>query len=129
MVIRGFETTLAQEGPIPEGSGALQERVSELQVGSAAASWWNGQVRSGLAIPRSLEHSPFCPSPQHQRKELLQQQACVLGLHRQLKAAEHACGALQNNFQEFCQDLPRQQRQVRVLTDRYHAVGDQLDLR
>ncbi|ERE69111.1 envoplakin [Cricetulus griseus] len=96
VVIRGFETTLAQEGPIPEGSGALQERVSELQ---------------------------------HQRKELLQQQACVLGLHRQLKAAEHACGALQNNFQEFCQDLPRQQRQVRVLTDRYHAVGDQLDLR
>ncbi|KAM7334606.1 hypothetical protein ACRRTK_007926 [Alexandromys fortis] len=95
-VIRGFEATLAQEGPIPEGSGALQERVGELQ---------------------------------HQRKELLQQQACVLGLHRQLKAAEHACGALQNNFQEFCQDLPHQQRQVRVLTDRYHAVGDQLDSR
>ncbi|KAL1779698.1 envoplakin isoform X1 [Sigmodon hispidus] len=95
-VIRGFEATLAQESPIPEGSGSLQERVSELQ---------------------------------HQRKELLQQQACVLGLHRQLKAAEHACGALQNNFQEFCRDLPRQQRQVRALTDRYHAVGDQLDLR
>ncbi|XP_036052565.1 envoplakin [Onychomys torridus] len=95
-VIRGFEATLAQEGPIPEGSGALQERVSELQ---------------------------------HQRKELLQQQACVLGLHRQLKAAEHACGALQNNCQEFCQDLLHQRRQVRVLTDRYHAVGDQLDLR
>ncbi|XP_028608725.1 envoplakin isoform X2 [Grammomys surdaster] len=95
-VIQGFEVALAQEGPIPEGSGALQERVSELQ---------------------------------RQRKELLQQQACVLGLHRQLKATEHACGALQNNFQEFCQDLPRQQRQVRALTDRYHAVGDQLDLR
>ncbi|XP_051015047.1 envoplakin [Acomys russatus] len=95
-VIQGFEVTLAQEGPIPEGSGALQERVSELQ---------------------------------RQRKELLHQQACVLGLHRQLKATEHACGALQNNFQEFCQDLPRQQRQVRALTDRYHAVGDQLDLR
>ncbi|CAH6776446.1 envoplakin [Phodopus roborovskii] len=95
-VIRGFEATLAQEGPIPEGSGALLERVGELQ---------------------------------HQRKELLQQQACVLGLHRQLKGAEHACSALQNNFQEFCQDLPRQQRQVRMLTDRYHAVGDQLDLR
>lgn len=95
-IIQGFEATLAQEGPIPEGSRALQERVSELQ---------------------------------RQRKELLQQQACVLGLHRQLKAAEHACGALQNNFQEFCQDLPRQQRQVRALTDRYHSVGDQLDLR
>lgn len=95
-VIQGFEAALALEGPVPEGSGALQERVSELQ---------------------------------RQRKELLQQQACVLGLHRQLKATEHACSALQNNFQEFCQDLPRQQRQVRALTDRYHAVGDQLDLR
>ncbi|XP_048222377.1 envoplakin [Perognathus longimembris pacificus] len=95
-VIRGFESHLAQEAPIPEGPGALQGRVSELQ---------------------------------HQWRELLERQACVLGLHRQLKAAEHACGALQNNFREFCQDLPRQQRQVRALTDRYHAVGDQLDLR
>ncbi|XP_007958050.1 envoplakin [Orycteropus afer afer] len=66
---------------------------------------------------------------QHQRRELMEQQACVLALHRELKAAEHACSALRNNFREFCQDLPRQQRQVRALTDRYHAVGDQLDLR
>ncbi|XP_019499892.1 PREDICTED: envoplakin isoform X2 [Hipposideros armiger] len=95
-VIRGFESTLAQEAPIPAGPGALQERVNELQ---------------------------------HQRRELLEQQACVLGLHRELKATEHACSALQNNFHEFCQDLLRQQRQVQVLTDRYHAVGDQLDLR
>ncbi|XP_045381676.1 envoplakin [Lemur catta] len=95
-VIRGFESTLAQEAPIPADPRALQERVSQLQ---------------------------------HQRRELLGQQACVLGLHRELKAAEHACAALQNNFHEFCQDLPRQQRQVRALTDRYHAVGDQLDLR
>ncbi|XP_004709341.1 envoplakin [Echinops telfairi] len=95
-VIGGFESTLAQETPISDGPGALQERVRELQ---------------------------------HQRRELLEQQACVLGLHRQLKAAEHACGAMKNNFGEFCQDLPQEQRQVRALTDRYHAVGDQLDLR
>ncbi|XP_004860787.1 envoplakin isoform X1 [Heterocephalus glaber] len=95
-VIRAFESTLAQEAPISDGLGALQDRVSELQ---------------------------------HQRRELLKQQACVLGLHRHLKATEHACSALQNHFQEFCQDLPRQQRQVQALTDRYHAVGDQLDLR
>lgn len=95
-VIRGFESALAQEAPLPAGPGALQERVSELQ---------------------------------RRRRALLEQQACVLGLHRELKATEHACGALQNNFHEFCQDLPRQQRQVRALTDRYHAVGDQLDLR
>nr|XP_021536408.1 envoplakin [Neomonachus schauinslandi] len=95
-VIRGFESAVAQEAPIPAGPGALQDRVSELQ---------------------------------RLRKELLEQQACVLGLLRELKATEHACSTLQNNFQEFCQDLPRQQRQARALTDRYHAVGDQLDLR
>uniref|UniRef100_A0A8D2DY34 Envoplakin n=1 Tax=Sciurus vulgaris TaxID=55149 RepID=A0A8D2DY34_SCIVU len=95
-IIRGFESILVQEGPIPDGPGALQERVSELQ---------------------------------RQRRELLEQQACVLGMHRQLKTTEHACSALQNHFQEFCQDLPRQQRQVRALTDRYYAVGDQMDLR
>uniref|UniRef100_A0A8C0DP91 Envoplakin n=1 Tax=Balaenoptera musculus TaxID=9771 RepID=A0A8C0DP91_BALMU len=95
-VVRGFESTLVQEAPIPVGPGALQERVSELQ---------------------------------RQRRELLEQQACVLGLQRQLKAAEHTCSALHSNFHEFCQDLPRQQRQVRALTDRYHSVGDQLDLR
>ncbi|XP_017740216.1 PREDICTED: envoplakin isoform X2 [Rhinopithecus bieti] len=66
---------------------------------------------------------------QRQRRELLEQQTCVLGLHRALKTSEHACAALQNNFQEFCQDLPHQQCQVRALTDRYHAAGDQLDLR
>lgn len=95
-VIRGFESALAQEAPIPAGPGALQERVSELK---------------------------------RRRRELLEQQACVLELHRQLKAVEHMCSALQNNFREFCKDLPHQQRQVRALTDRYHAVGDQVDLR
>ncbi|CAI9163801.1 unnamed protein product [Rangifer tarandus platyrhynchus] len=95
-VIRGFESALAQEAPIPAGPGALQERVSELK---------------------------------RRRRELLEQQASVLGLHRQLKAVEHSCSALQNNFHEFCKDLPHQQRQVRALTDRYHAVGDQLDVR
>lgn len=32
-VIRGFESTLVQEAPISDGRGALQDRVSELQVG------------------------------------------------------------------------------------------------
>ncbi|XP_077020004.1 envoplakin [Tamandua tetradactyla] len=94
-VIRGFESSLAQEAPLPASPGALEERVSELQ---------------------------------HQRRKLLEQQACVLRLHRELKATEHACGALQNNFQEFCQDLLWQRHRVQALTDRYHAVGDQLDL-
>lgn len=47
-IIRGFESTLVQEGPIPDGPGALQERVSELQVGAG------GQLpdrRGGTARP------------------------------------------------------------------------------
>lgn len=39
MVIRGFESALAQEAPIPAGPGALQERVSELKVRGRVASW------------------------------------------------------------------------------------------
>uniref|UniRef100_A0A8C9JIA5 Envoplakin n=1 Tax=Panthera tigris altaica TaxID=74533 RepID=A0A8C9JIA5_PANTA len=87
-VIRGLESSVAQEAPLPASPGALQERVSELQ---------------------------------RLRRELWEQQACVLGLHRELKATEHACSTLQNSFCEFCQDLPHQQRQARALTDRYHA--------
>ena len=41
-VVRGFESTLVQEGPIPVGPGALQERVSELQVRGWVASWQTG---------------------------------------------------------------------------------------
>lgn len=41
-VIRGFESTLAQEAPIPAGPGALQERVNELQVRGWPASWREG---------------------------------------------------------------------------------------
>lgn len=44
-VIRNFESTLAQEALIPAGPGALQERVSELQV----RAWWT---------PGGRGHSP-----------------------------------------------------------------------
>ncbi|XP_036613061.1 envoplakin [Trichosurus vulpecula] len=109
---------------------------------AARALEW--QIQASDKVIQSFEsnlvqEAPIAASPgalqdrisqlQGQRRELLGQQSCVLGLHRELKATEHGCGALQNNFQEFCQDLPRQRRQVQGLTDRYHAVADQLDLR
>ncbi|KAM6403301.1 envoplakin-like [Rhynochetos jubatus] len=63
------------------------------------------------------------------RREVVAQEDCVLKLNRGLKDAEHSCSAVQNNFQEYCPDLPRQKREVQLLNDRYHAVADQLDQR
>lgn len=68
-------------------------------------------------------------SLQKMRRDLVAQEDCVLKLNRGLKDAEHSCSAVQNNFQEYCPDLPRQKREVQLLNDRYHAVADQLDQR
>ncbi|KAK2112090.1 hypothetical protein P7K49_011837 [Saguinus oedipus] len=136
---------------LPVALNSVKNRFSDVQVlcslygeKAKAALGLERQIRDADRIIQGLEatlvqEAPIPAEPgalqervselQRQRRELLDQQACVLGLHRALNAAEHACAALQNNFQEFCQDLPRQQRQVQALTDRYHAAGDQLDLR
>ncbi|KAM8991845.1 envoplakin [Ara ararauna] len=66
---------------------------------------------------------------QKMKREVVAQEDCVLKLNRGLKDAEHSCSAVQNNFQEYCPDLPRQKREVQLLNDRYHAVADQLDQR
>lgn len=66
---------------------------------------------------------------QKMKRDLVAQEGCVLKLNRGLKDAEHSCSAVQNNFQEYCPDLPRQKREVQLLNDRYHAVADQLDQR
>ncbi|KFV60011.1 Envoplakin, partial [Tyto alba] len=66
---------------------------------------------------------------QKMKRDLVAQEDCVLKLNRGLKDAEHSCSAVQNNFQEYCPDLPRQKREVQLLNDRYHAVADQLDQR
>ncbi|XP_062830054.1 envoplakin [Anolis carolinensis] len=63
------------------------------------------------------------------KRELVKQEDCLLKLNRSLKDAEHCCSAVQNNFQEYCPDLPRQKKEVQLLNDRYHAVADQLDHR
>ncbi|KFQ80617.1 Envoplakin, partial [Phaethon lepturus] len=66
---------------------------------------------------------------QKMKRDVVAQEDCVLKLNRGLKDAEHSCSAVQNNFQEYCPDLPRQKREVQLLNDRYHAVADQLDQR
>ncbi|XP_016786406.3 envoplakin isoform X1 [Pan troglodytes] len=136
---------------LPVALNSVKNKFSDVQV---LCSLYGEKAKAALGLERQIQdadrvirgfeatlvqEAPIPAEPgalqervselQRQRRELLEQQTCVLRLHRALKASEHACAALQNNFQEFCQDLPRQQRQVRALTDRYHAVGDQLDLR
>lgn len=59
----------------------------------------------------------------------MKQENCLLKLNRSLKDAEHSCSAVQNNFQEYCPDLPRQKKEVQLINDRYHIVADQLDQR
>ncbi|XP_059938693.1 envoplakin [Mesoplodon densirostris] len=136
---------------LPVALSNVKNKYSDVQVlcrlygeKAEAALGLERQIREADRVIRGFEstlvqEAPISAGPgalqervselQRQRRELLEQQACVLGLHRQLKAAERTCGTLHSNFHEFCQDLPRQQRQVRALTDRYHSVGDQLDLR
>uniref|UniRef100_A0A2K5X342 Envoplakin n=1 Tax=Macaca fascicularis TaxID=9541 RepID=A0A2K5X342_MACFA len=136
---------------LPVALNSMKNKFSDVQVlcslygeKAKAALGLEQQIQDADRVIRGFEatlvqEAPIPAEPgalqervselQRQRRELLEQQACVLGLHRALKTSEHACAALQNNFQEFCQDLPHQQRQVRALTDRYHAAGDQLDLR
>ncbi|XP_053155328.1 envoplakin isoform X3 [Hemicordylus capensis] len=63
------------------------------------------------------------------KRDLVKQEDNLLKLNRSLKDAEHSCSAVQNNFQEYCPDLPRQKKEVQLLNDRYHAVADQLDHR
>uniref|UniRef100_G1QN86 Envoplakin n=1 Tax=Nomascus leucogenys TaxID=61853 RepID=G1QN86_NOMLE len=136
---------------LPVALNSVKNKFSDVQV---LCSLYGEKAKAALGLERQIQdadrvirgfeatlvqEAPIPAEPgalqervselQRQRRELLEQQTCVLRLHRALKASEHACAALQNNFQEFCQDLPRQQRQVRALTDRYHAAGDQLDLR
>ncbi|XP_013915144.1 PREDICTED: envoplakin [Thamnophis sirtalis] len=63
------------------------------------------------------------------KRDLVKQENCLLKLNRSLKDAEHSCSAVQNNFQEYCPDLPRQKKEVQLINDRYHIVADQLDQR
>ncbi|XP_015675187.1 envoplakin [Protobothrops mucrosquamatus] len=63
------------------------------------------------------------------KRDLVKQDNSLLKLNRSLKDAEHSCSAVQNNFQEYCPDLPRQKKEVQLINDRYHIVADQLDQR
>ncbi|KAJ6660438.1 hypothetical protein lerEdw1_017862 [Lerista edwardsae] len=79
------------------------------------------------ASPNALQDR--CNDLQKLKRDLIRQEDSLLKLNRSLKDAEHSCSAVQNNFQEYCPDFPRQKKEVQLLNDRYHAVADQLDYR
>ncbi|XP_030064084.1 envoplakin [Microcaecilia unicolor] len=66
---------------------------------------------------------------QKMKRDLVDKQDSLLTMNRSLKDTELASGTMQNNFQEYVPDLPRQKAAVQRLNERYHAVADQLDQR
>ncbi|NWZ89189.1 EVPL protein, partial [Nesospiza acunhae] len=136
---------------LPVTLNALRSKYSDVKM---LSSLYNEKAKAALNLETQIENTdkivstfeaklaqdsiiPASPNAlqdrandlQKMRRDLVAQEDCVLRLNRGLKDAEHSCSAVQNNFQEYCPDLPRQKREVQLLNDRYHAVADQLDQR
>ncbi|XP_059720359.1 envoplakin-like isoform X1 [Haemorhous mexicanus] len=136
---------------LPVTLNALRSKYSDVKM---LSSLYNEKAKAALNLETQIENTdkivstfeaklaqdsiiPASPNAlqdrandlQKMRRDLVAQEDCVLRLNRGLKDAEHSCSAMQNNFQEYCPDLPRQKREVQVLNDRYHALADQLDQR
>lgn len=143
--------TSTSASQLPVTLNALRSKYSDV---SMLSSLYNDKAKAALNLETQIENTdkivstfeaklaqdsiiPASPNAlqdrandlQKMKRDLVAQEDCVLKLNRGLKDAEHSCSAVQNNFQEYCPDLPRQKREVQLLNDRYHAVADQLDQR
>uniref|UniRef100_A0A8C2YHF0 Envoplakin n=1 Tax=Coturnix japonica TaxID=93934 RepID=A0A8C2YHF0_COTJA len=143
--------TSTSASQLPVTLNALRSKYSDVNM---LSSLYNEKAKAALNLETQIENTdkivstfeaklaqdsiiPASPNAlqdrandlQKMRRDLVAQEDCVLKLNRGLKDAEHSCSAVQNNFQEYCPDLPRQKREVQLLNDRYHAVADQLDQR
>uniref|UniRef100_A0A803Y579 Envoplakin n=1 Tax=Meleagris gallopavo TaxID=9103 RepID=A0A803Y579_MELGA len=143
--------TSTSASQLPVTLNALRSKYSDV---SMLSSLYNEKAKAALNLETQIENTdkvvstfeaklaqdsiiPASPNAlqdrandlQKMKRDLVAQEDCVLKLNRGLKDAEHSCSAVQNNFQEYCPDLPRQKREVQLLNDRYHAVADQLDQR
>uniref|UniRef100_A0A8B9DDH5 EVPL protein n=1 Tax=Anser cygnoides TaxID=8845 RepID=A0A8B9DDH5_ANSCY len=143
--------TSTSASQLPVTLNALRSKYSDVNM---LSSLYNEKAKAALNLETQIENTdkiistfeaklaqdsiiPASPNAlqdrandlQKMKRDLVAQEECVLKLNRGLKDAEHSCSAVQNNFQEYCPDLPRQKREVQLLNDRYHAVADQLDQR
>uniref|UniRef100_A0A8B9CMS6 Envoplakin n=1 Tax=Anser brachyrhynchus TaxID=132585 RepID=A0A8B9CMS6_9AVES len=142
--------TSTSASQLPVTLNALRSKYSDVNM---LSSLYNEKAKAALNLETQIENTdkiistfeaklaqdsiiPASPNALQDRandlqmkRDLVAQEECVLKLNRGLKDAEHSCSAVQNNFQEYCPDLPRQKREVQLLNDRYHAVADQLDQR
>uniref|UniRef100_A0A8C9EMU2 SH3 domain-containing protein n=1 Tax=Pavo cristatus TaxID=9049 RepID=A0A8C9EMU2_PAVCR len=143
--------TSTSASQLPVTLNALRSKYSDVNM---LSSLYNEKAKAALNLETQIENTdkivstfeaklaqdsiiPASPNAlqdrandlQKMKRDLVAQEGCVLKLNRGLKDAEHSCSAVQNNFQEYCPDLPRQRREVQLLNDRYHAVADQLDQR
>ncbi|KFU94130.1 Envoplakin, partial [Chaetura pelagica] len=143
--------TSTSASQLPVTLNALRSKYNDVNV---LSSLYNEKAKAALNLETQIENTdkivskfeaklaqdsiiPASPNALQDRandllkmkRDLVAQEDSVLKLNRGLKDAEHSCSAVQNNFQEYCPDLPRQRREVQLLTDRYHAVAEQLDQR
>ncbi|KFV16556.1 Envoplakin, partial [Tauraco erythrolophus] len=143
--------TSTSASQLPVSLNALRSKYNDVNM---LSSLYNEKAKAALNLETQIENAdkiistfeaklaqdsiiPASPNAlqdrandlQKMKRDLVAQEDCVLKLNRGLKDAEHSCSAVQNNFQEYCPDLPRQKREVQLLNDRYHAVADQLDQR
>uniref|UniRef100_U3I034 Uncharacterized protein n=1 Tax=Anas platyrhynchos platyrhynchos TaxID=8840 RepID=U3I034_ANAPP len=143
--------TSTSASQLPVTLNALRSKYSDVKM---LSSLYNEKAKAALNLETQIENAdkvistfeaklaqdsiiPASPNAlqdrandlQKMKRDLVAQEECVLKLNRGLKDTEHSCSAVQNNFQEYCPDLPRQKREVQLLNDRYHAVADQLDQR
>ncbi|KAF2988480.1 hypothetical protein EK904_013404, partial [Melospiza melodia maxima] len=109
---------------LPVTLNALRSKYSDVKM---LSSLYNEKAKAALNLETQIENTdkivstfeaklaqdsiiPASPNALQDRANDLQE-GCVLRLNRGLKDAEHSCSAVQNNFQEFCPDLPRQKRE------------------
>ncbi|XP_049425847.1 envoplakin a [Epinephelus fuscoguttatus] len=66
---------------------------------------------------------------QYQRKAVAAAQDDMKKLGQDLETTEQLCSSLQQGYQEYCPDIPRQRAEVKQLQNRYTNVANQLKYR
>lgn len=91
--------------------------------------WYSGRVhllqrKQNVAVFTSV--LCHCVIKQTLSKDVASRKDELKKLGRELDLTEQTCSALQQNFNEYCPNIRRQENQVKNLKDRYTNVNNQL---